>query len=183
MASREIGQVIPGSSADGLSYRPAAMHQNRRPASANLFLREVRHYLRDKSIRSIRCQHGLLRGSRGPRGLASAGEHVALVRTDGFGQIGEPTGRQTIGQLERIEHRHVDPLPTKRGHRPTAVSFIGRSTLAPANLFRLFDAGQRQGQFDNIAAAVQGVPEHIQRRQIVHFTRADPLTARASRAH
>lgn len=44
----------------------------------------------------------------------------------------------------------------------------------PGNLFRLFDAAQRQRLFDNIAAAMQGVPEHIQRRQIAHFTKADP---------
>jgi catalase len=29
----------------------------------------------------------------------------------------------------------------------------------PGNLFRLFDAGQRQRLFGNIAAAMQGVPE------------------------
>lgn len=44
----------------------------------------------------------------------------------------------------------------------------------PGNLFRLMDAGQRERLFDNIAAAMQGVPEHIQRRQIAHFTKADP---------
>ncbi|WP_243041453.1 catalase [Dyella sedimenti] len=41
-------------------------------------------------------------------------------------------------------------------------------------LFRLMDAGQKQQLFDNIAAAMQGVPEEIIRRQLGHFSKADP---------
>jgi catalase len=44
----------------------------------------------------------------------------------------------------------------------------------PGDLFRLFDAAQKQRLFDNIAAAMQGVPEDIQRRQIAHFGKCDP---------
>jgi catalase len=44
----------------------------------------------------------------------------------------------------------------------------------PGNLFRLFDAAQQQRLFDNIAAAMQGVPEVIQRRQIALFAKCDP---------
>jgi len=44
----------------------------------------------------------------------------------------------------------------------------------PGALFRLFDTGQRERLFANIAAAMQGVPEEIQRRQIDHFSKADP---------
>ena len=44
----------------------------------------------------------------------------------------------------------------------------------PGNLFRLMSAGQKRQLFDNIAAAMQGVPEHIQLRQIAHFAKADP---------
>ena len=42
------------------------------------------------------------------------------------------------------------------------------------NLFRLFDAGQRQRLFENIAAAMQGVAEVIQYRQIGLFAKCDP---------
>ena len=42
------------------------------------------------------------------------------------------------------------------------------------NLFRLFDAGQRERLFRNIAAAMQGVPAEIIARQVAHFRRADP---------
>ena len=44
----------------------------------------------------------------------------------------------------------------------------------PGNLFRMFDAAQKQRLFDNIAAAMQGVPEAIVRRQLAHFSKCDP---------
>ena len=43
------------------------------------------------------------------------------------------------------------------------------------NLFRLFDAGQKERLYQNIAAAMNGVPEKIVRRQLEHFHRADPV--------
>jgi catalase len=42
------------------------------------------------------------------------------------------------------------------------------------NLFRSFDAEQRQRLFQNIAAAMQGVPDAIKRRQIALFDKCDP---------
>jgi catalase len=44
----------------------------------------------------------------------------------------------------------------------------------PGNLFRLFDEGQRARLFQNIAATMQGVPQEIIDRQLVHFDKADP---------
>ena len=44
----------------------------------------------------------------------------------------------------------------------------------PGALFRLMSAEQKRQLFDNIAAAMQGVPEAIQLRQIGHFAKADP---------
>ncbi|MCX5578216.1 catalase [Kaistia terrae] len=42
------------------------------------------------------------------------------------------------------------------------------------NLFRLFNAEQKDRLFGNLAAAMQGVPVEIINRQLVHFYRADP---------
>lgn len=42
------------------------------------------------------------------------------------------------------------------------------------DLFRLFDDGQKQRLFANIAAAMGGVPKNIVDRQLEHFTKADP---------
>ena len=44
----------------------------------------------------------------------------------------------------------------------------------PGNLFRLMAPDQQQRLFANIAAAMQGVPENIVRRQLAHFSQADP---------
>ena len=44
----------------------------------------------------------------------------------------------------------------------------------PGDLFRMFDAGQRQRLFGNIAAAMQGVPAEIVAAQVEHFTKCDP---------
>lgn len=44
----------------------------------------------------------------------------------------------------------------------------------PGNLFRLFNAQEKQNLFNNIAEAMQGVPKEIIERQLVHFHKADP---------
>ncbi|MBT3069383.1 catalase [Rhodomicrobium sp. Az07] len=44
----------------------------------------------------------------------------------------------------------------------------------PRALFHLFDAGQKERLFSNIAEAMQGVPVEIVKRQVVHFYRVDP---------
>jgi catalase len=47
----------------------------------------------------------------------------------------------------------------------------------PGNLFRLMKPGQQQQLFENIAAAMTGVPAEIVQRQLVHFHQADPAYA------
>ena len=44
----------------------------------------------------------------------------------------------------------------------------------PGDLFRLMTPEQQDRLMDNLAAALGPVPEDIQRRQIAHFTKADP---------
>lgn len=44
-------------------------------------------------------------------------------------------------------------------------------------MFNLFDDEQKQLLFSNIAGAMQGVPENIVSRQIVHFEKIDPAFA------
>ena len=44
----------------------------------------------------------------------------------------------------------------------------------PGNLFRLLKPDAKARLMDNIAAAMQGVPNEIVERKVVHFTRADP---------
>ncbi|GAX38319.1 catalase [Nodularia sp. NIES-3585] len=42
-------------------------------------------------------------------------------------------------------------------------------------LFRLLSADEKQRLFQNISAAMQGVPQFIIERQLAHFTKADPV--------
>ena len=42
------------------------------------------------------------------------------------------------------------------------------------DLFRLMSADQKEQLFDNIKAAMDGVPMEIVKRQVAHFYRADP---------
>jgi catalase len=42
------------------------------------------------------------------------------------------------------------------------------------DLFRLMSADQKEQLFDNIKAAMDGVPMEIVKRQVSHFYRADP---------
>jgi catalase len=44
----------------------------------------------------------------------------------------------------------------------------------PGDLFRLMTPDQKDQLFDNIKAAMDGVPLEIIKRQLVHFSRADP---------
>ncbi len=44
----------------------------------------------------------------------------------------------------------------------------------PRALFQLFDAGQRERLFSNIADAMAGVPEFIIQRQLGHFEKVHP---------
>ncbi|TPW33729.1 catalase [Oecophyllibacter saccharovorans] len=48
-------------------------------------------------------------------------------------------------------------------------------------LFRMFDGGQRERFFSNIADAMTGVPEEIVTRQLGHFAKADPAWAEGVR--
>ncbi len=47
----------------------------------------------------------------------------------------------------------------------------------PGNLFRLFSAEEKERLFQNIAAAMAGVPLEIVHRQLAHFRKADPAYA------
>lgn len=73
-------------------------------------------------------------------------------------QAGEPA--LAAGAVDHYDHREDDDYYSQ-----------------PGALFRLFDAGQRERLFANIARAIAGVPDEIVQRQIEHFRRADPAYA------
>jgi catalase len=61
------------------------------------------------------------------------------------------------GDADRYDHREGSDDYTQAG-----------------DLFRLLPVAEKQRLFDNIAAAMQGVPQFIMERQIQHFAKADP---------
>lgn len=62
-----------------------------------------------------------------------------------------------LGNADRYDHREGNDDYTQAG-----------------NLFRLFTDEQKQRLYKNIASSMQGVPEEIINRQLVHFDKADP---------
>jgi catalase len=60
---------------------------------------------------------------------------------------------------------------------------IGNDDYTQAgNLFRIFNAEQKQRLFSNIATAMSGVPQFIVERQLVHFDKVDPAYGAGVRA-
>jgi catalase len=78
--------------------------------------------------------------------------------------VAEPPLRIS-GDVDRYDHREGNDDYTQAG-----------------NLFRLFDEGQRQRLFSNIATAMTGVPDFIVERQLAHFDKADPAYGAGVRA-
>ncbi|HEV2680851.1 MAG TPA: catalase [Rhodanobacter sp.] len=78
-----------------------------------------------------------------------------------------------------VEDRSVKEPPLKiSGDADRYDHRVGNDDYSqPGDLFRLMNAGQQQQLFDNIAAAMHGVPEEIVRRQLIHFGKADPAYA------
>jgi catalase len=71
--------------------------------------------------------------------------------------------------------RYAEPPLPLHGDADRYNHRIGNDDFTqPGNLFRLFSEAQRQRLFKNIAAAMQGIPESIARRQIALFAECDP---------
>lgn len=69
------------------------------------------------------------------------------------------------GDADRYDHREGNDDYTQAG-----------------DLFRLMDEGQQKRLFNNIAAAMEGVPDEIIERQLGHFEKADPAYAAGVRS-
>ena len=73
------------------------------------------------------------------------------------------------------DQRYAEPALPLHGDADRYNHRDGNDDYSQAgNLFRLFNAEQKQRLFDNIAAAMQGVPVEIKRRQIALFAKCDP---------
>ena len=107
----------------------------------------VRHYHKDGAMRFFANDTGNPDAYYEPNGLGGPGDTPDYA---------EPPLRIS-GDADRYDHRHGNDDYSQAG-----------------DLFRLFDDSQRERLFGNIAAAMQGVPNIIVRRQLAHFANADP---------
>lgn len=110
----------------------------------------VNHYHKDGAMRFFANDTGNPDAYYEPNSVGGPTENPAYR---------EPT-QSLAGVIDRFDHRTGQDDFTQ-----------------PGNLFRLFNEQQRERLFNNIAAAMQGVPEAIVRRQLEHFHRADPAYA------
>lgn len=78
--------------------------------------------------------------------------------------VGEPPLKIT-GDADRFDHREGNDDYSQ-----------------PRALFELFDEGEKQRLYSNIAAAMHGVPDDIIKRQLGHFERVHPDYAAGVRA-
>jgi catalase len=77
------------------------------------------------------------------------------------------------------DHRFKEPALKISGDADRYDHREGNDDYSQAGaLFRLMSKAQQTQLFDNIAAAMQGVPEEIQLRQIGHFAKADQAYGR-----
>ena len=110
----------------------------------------VHHYHKDGAMRFFANDTGDPDAYYEPNGVGGPSQ------APGFA---EPPLRIS-GDADRYDHRNGNDDYTQAG-----------------NLFRMFDDGQRDRLFGNVAAAMQGVPEDIVRRQLAHFASADTAYA------
>ena len=107
----------------------------------------VRHYHKDGAMRFFRNDTGNPDVYYEPNSFGGPSE---------VPQFREPPLRIS-GDADRYDHRDGND-----------------DTTQPGNLFRLMSKDEQQRLFNNIAAAMQGVPAEIVRRQIALFAKCDP---------
>ena len=116
----------------------------------------VHHYHKDGAMRFFANDTGNADAYYEPNGVGGPGDTPDYA---------EPPLRIS-GDADRYDHRHGNDDYSQAG-----------------DLFRLFDDPQRERLFGNIAAAMQGVPDNIVRRQLAHFGNADPAYAEGVARH
>ena len=108
---------------------------------------EVHHYNKDGAMRFFGNDSGVADAYYEPNSFGGPAEDNSYA---------EPPLRIS-GDASRYDHREGNDDYSQAGA-----------------LFRLFTAEQKGRLFENIAAAMAGVPETIVRRQLAHFSKADP---------
>ena len=168
-AEVEQSAFNPANVVPGIGYSPDRMLQGR------LFSYGDTHRYRlginhdQLPVNRARCpfhaphRDGLMRGDDNG-GLLPDGKAVPNYQPNSFG-----------GPVD--DPKHAEP-PLAEAFGGTVARYDHREDTdyysQPGALFRLFDAAERERLFANIAASIGSVPLEIQRRQVAHFSKADP---------
>src|SRR5690625_258855 len=161
MAAYSPSNIVPGighspdkmlqarvfSYADAHRYR-LGTHYEALPV--NRPLNEVAHYHKDGQMRFFDNSSGVTDAYYEPNSFGGPVEDPS---------VSEPPLRIS-GDADRYNHREGNDDYTQ-----------------PGNLFRLLSDEQKERLFSNVAEAMEGVPEEIVQRQLVHFHKADPAYA------
>jgi catalase len=160
-AEVEQAALAPSNIVPGIGHSPDKMLQARIFAYADAHRYRVGVNAEQLPVNKPRCSvndyhaDGVMRlhGKPYPNAFYEPNSFAGPVQNERFA---EPP-LKILGDADRYNHRDGNDDYTQ-----------------PGNLFRLMSSEQKDQLFDNIKAAMEGVPIEIIRRQLMHFYRADP---------
>ncbi len=160
----EVEQVAfsPSNVVPGIGFSPDKMLQARLFSYADAHRYRLGTHYEALPVNQPKCPVHHYHQDGSMRFFANNSNPDAYYEPNSFGgpvqdpSVAEPPLRIS-GDAARYDHRESNDDYTQAG-----------------NLFRLMDAVQQQRLFQNIAEAMQGVPDVIVQRQLEHFSKADP---------
>ncbi len=160
----ENAAFSPSNIVPGISWSPDKMLQARIFSYADAHRHRLGTHYETLPVNRPRCpvHHYHRDGEMNTYGGIATGNPDAYYEPNSFnGPVEDPRAKEPplkiSGDADRYDHREGNDDFTQ-----------------PGNLFRLMSAEEQERLFGNIARAMQGVPEEIQRRQIALFAKCDP---------
>ncbi len=161
-AEIEQAAFSPSNIVPGIGFSPDKMLQARIFAYADAHRYRLGTHYEALPVNTPRCPVRHYHKDGPMRFFANNPNPDAYYEPNSFGgPVEDPRAKEPAlkisGDADRYDHRE------------------GNDDYAqPRALFNLFDEGQKKRLFANIAAAMEGVPEAIVRRQLAHFHKVDP---------
>ncbi len=162
-AEIELAAFSPSNVVPGIGFSPDKMLQARIFSYADAHRYRLGTHYEALPVNAPKCpvhhyhKDGAMRFFRNDTGNPDAYYEPNTMNGPAEDQRYREPPLKVSGDADRYDHREGNDDYTQAG-----------------NLFRLFDDGQKERLFANIAEAMAGVPEEIKLRQLVHFRRADP---------
>ncbi len=160
----ENAAFSPSNIVPGISWSPDKMLQARIFSYADAHRHRLGTHYETLPVNRPRCpvHHYHRDGEMNTYGGIASGNPDAYYEPNSFsGPVEDPRAKEPplkiSGDADRYDHREGNDDFTQ-----------------PGNLFRLMSAEEQGRLMDNIARAMQGVPEEIVRRQVELFSKCDP---------